>query len=77
MWFVIYIFMFFGFPEVSRFGGSDSDCPSAKFLPVFYNLFMVVLLVLFVSFFVYLTVEREYLRIIKKLYGEKSPEKGT
>jgi len=73
LWFVIYVFMFFSFPEVSRFGREYDSCPYTKFLPVFYNLFMVVLLVLFVSFFVYLTVEKEYLRIIKKLYRGKPP----
>ncbi|WP_457638713.1 hypothetical protein [Persephonella sp.] len=73
VWLVIYLLMFVSFPEITRFG-AEYECETAKFVPVFFNLFMVVLLVLTVSYFAYLSVEKEYLKIIKKI--EAPPKEG-
>ncbi|NPA13119.1 MAG: hypothetical protein GXO45_03930 [Aquificae bacterium] len=66
VWVAVYIFVFVKFPNVARFDGGG-----CKETAVFFNLFMVVLLVLFVSFRIWVSVEEEYLKILKR--GIKPP----
>ncbi|WP_457622671.1 hypothetical protein [Persephonella sp.] len=42
-----------------------------KLAPVFFNLFMITLLLLFILMLVFLNVERDYLKILKKILKEE------
>ncbi|WP_293443324.1 hypothetical protein [Persephonella sp.] len=75
LWICIYIVVIFNYPFLVKIQ-MDADFPE-KLLPVFYNLFMVVLLIMYVFMLISLKIEKEYIQIIKKLKEEKSPEKGA
>ncbi|NPA58110.1 MAG: hypothetical protein GXN94_02325 [Aquificae bacterium] len=70
---VIYVFVFINFPEISRMEGR----PPKNLTPVFFNLYMITLLVMYVGLLFCLKREMEYIKTIEKFLGEKSPQKGT
>ncbi|WP_457625749.1 hypothetical protein [Persephonella sp.] len=65
IWVAVYIFIIFNYPELVKIDQSKSM--PLKLLPVFFNLFMIVLLIMFIFMLVFLKVEREYLSIIGKI----------
>ncbi len=75
LWFCVYVFVIFKYPFLVKME-KDTVFPD-KLLPVFFNLFMVVLLVMYVFMLVSLRVEREYIQIIKKLKDNESPRNGA
>ncbi len=71
LWVCIYIVVIFNYPFLVKIE-KEADFPE-KLLPVFFNLFMVVLLVMYLFMLVSLKVEREYIQIIKKLKERGNP----
>ncbi|SNZ02159.1 hypothetical protein SAMN06265182_0033 [Persephonella hydrogeniphila] len=74
MWVAVYIFVIFSYPDLVKIN-QNGQMPF-KLLPVFFNLFMLVLLIMFVFMIIFLKIEKEYLSIIRKIEGE-SPLKGA
>jgi len=71
LWFGVYIFVIFKYPFLVKIE-MDADFPG-KLLPVFFNLFMIVLLVMYLFMLISLKIEREYIQILKKLKNRESP----
>ena len=70
LWIGIYIFVVFKYPFLIKIE-KDASFPE-KLLPVFFNLFMVVLLVMYLFMLVSLKIEREYIQIIEKIKNRES-----
>ncbi|WP_457642524.1 hypothetical protein [Persephonella sp.] len=79
-WIIIYGFVFVKFPYMvnpTYFKSQTIEINDEriflliKLTPVFFNLFMIVLLLLFILMLVFLNVERDYIKIIKKLMRRK------
>jgi len=65
IWAGVYMFTVFNYPELVKIDQSKNM--PLKLLPAFFNLFMIVLLIMFIFMLVFLKVEREYLSIIGKI----------
>ncbi|MBK3331473.1 hypothetical protein GWK41_00160 [Persephonella atlantica] len=76
MWFSVYIFMIIFFPEVCNLSSFQNRKDIGRLTPVFFNLFMVVLLVLFVFMIVSIKNEEQYLKILNRFIKGQKPPKG-
>ncbi len=80
VWILVYIYAFFKVPFIVNPEYFSENLKSlddyrlvmvVKLAPLFFNLFMISLLILFILMLVFLNVEKDYLRIIRKILNEK------
>ncbi len=76
MWFSIYVFMIILFPDVSNLSNFYDKSNELRLIPVFFNLFMVALLVLFVFMIVSIKNEEQYLKILNRFIKGQKPQKN-
>ncbi len=75
MWFSVYVFMIVFFPDVSNLSNFYDKSNPSRLTPVFFNLFMVALLVLFVFMIVSIKNEEQYLKILNRFIKGQKPQK--
>ncbi|WP_456399706.1 hypothetical protein [Persephonella sp.] len=84
LWVLLYLLVIFKMPFMVNpeyFSGKLEELNDFKLIitvklaPIFFNLFMMMLLLIFIFMLVFLNVEKDYLKIVKKYIEGKEPPK--
>jgi len=74
---VVYVFVFINFPEVCRMEKGGTGNTFRNLTPVFFNLFMMSIFMVYAVMLICLKKEMEYIKIVEKFLRGKSPSQGT